>query len=337
MSKLYSLIITAFVKQKNLLPKFRYSFFFYASLLLSSLFLLVACAGASSGEPDENDEALIISLGLYTAEQNMPEQDYPVTFDNNNTASLIFPSPLASLPSELRIQYIFLSDGATVTDQNGKTVTGGMSISVTADGDKRSITLIVTAKDGFTTRTYSIFLIPQSSDALIDSLTLEIAGSDRSISFDDTGNASITITASLDSPPSQAMVKNISVSSGATAKQSVNDITAGSMVTINTTGDDRSISLSVTAEDGTIRNYTINITIVNTDSNIDSLAFTIGSTDYPVAFDANNNATITVPAPPNDPPTQATVQNITFSDGATVKQNNTTVNINSIVTINTVW
>ena len=114
-----SLIITPLVNQKKLLPRLRYSFFFSASLLLASLFLLIACV-ETNAEPDKGDEALITSLELSIA-----DQDYPVTFDDNGAASVSTSSPLASFPSDLTIKSISLSDGATVKDQDGNAVTAG--------------------------------------------------------------------------------------------------------------------------------------------------------------------------------------------------------------------
>ena len=337
LTKLHSLIITAFTKQKNLLPRLRYSFFFSASLLIASLFLLTACTCAGAGDKVETGSE-ITSLFL-----TIDGKDYLVTFDNNGAASVNTSSTLASFPSKLTIKSIALSDGATVKDQDGNAVTSESTVSISADGSARSITLTVTAEDGSTTRTYSISLIPQAplnTDANIDSLILVIAGNERSVSFDDTGNASITITASLENPPSQAMVKKISVSAGATAKQGNNDITAGgSMVTINTNGDNRSISLSVTANDGTTRDYTININITttttNSDANIDILILVIASNERSVSFDDTGNASITITASLDNPPSQATVKNMTVSSGATAKQSNNDITAGSMLTITT--
>ena len=336
LTKLHSLIITAFTKQKNLLPRLRYSFFFSASFLIASLLLLTACTCAGAGDKVETGSE-ITSLSL-----TIDGKDYLVTFDNNGAASVNTSSTLASFPSKLTIKSIALSDGATVKDQDGNAVTSESTVSISADGSARSITLTVTAEDGSTTRTYSISLIPQAplnTDANVDILILEIAGNERSVSFDDTGNASITITASLDNPPSQAMVKNISVSSGATAKQSDNTITDGSIVLITEDAGARSISLSVTTADGTTRDYTININITttttNSDANIDSLILVIAGNERSVSFDDTGNASITISASLDNPPSQAMVRNMTVSAGATAKQSNNDITAGSMVTITT--
>ena len=329
LSKLHCLIITPLVNQKTLLPRLRYSFFFSASFLLASLFLLIACV-ETKAEPDENNEALITSLELSTT-----DQDYPVTFDDNGAASVSISSPLASFPSELTIKSISLSDGATVKDQDGNAVTAGSTVAIATDGDKRSITLTVTAEDGSTTRTFTISLTPPNTAADIDSLTLEIAGSDYSVTFDETGNASITVSASLDNPPSQAMVKNMAISSGATANQNDNTIADGNTVFITDDAGARSIALSITSEDGNnTRDYTITINITNSDAKIDSLILVIGGTEYVVvAFDANDNAEVKFESTDGTIPTSLTIKTLVLSANATAKdQGGNAINTGTDVT-----
>ena len=330
LTKLRSLIITPLVNQKTLLPRLRYSFFFSASFLLASLFLLIACV-ETKAEPDENDEARITSLEL-----SITDKDYPVTFDDNGVTSIKIPSLLASFPAELTIKSISLSDGATVKDQDGNAVTAGSTVAIATDGDKRSITLTVTAKDGSTTRDYTISLIPLNTDANIDTLTLEIAGNEYTVpSFDDTGNASITVSASLSNPPTRAMVKNIAVSSGATAKQGDNTIVNEDMVFITDDAGARSIALSVTSEDeSTTSTYTITITIENSDAKINSLILVIGGTEYVVvAFDANDNAEVKFESTDGTIPTSLTIKTLALSANATAKdQGGNAINTGTDVT-----
>ena len=330
LTKLYSFIITPLVNQKTLPPRLRYSFFFSASFLLASLFLLIACV-ETKAEPDENNEALITSLELSIA-----DQDYPVTFDDNGAASVSISSPLTSFPSELTIKSISLSDGATVKDQDGNAVTVGSTVAIATDGDKRSITLTVTAKDRSTTRDYTISLIPLNTDANIDTLTLEIAGNEYTVpTFDDTGNASITVSASISNPPTRATVKNMAISSGATANQNDNTIADGNTVFITDDAGARSIALSITSEDGTTtRDYTITINITNSDAKIDSLTLVIGGTEYVVvAFDANDNAEVKFESTDGTIPTSLTIKTLVLSANATAKdQGGNAINTGTDVT-----
>ena len=339
LSKRCFFIIIPFVNQKTLLPRLRYSFFFSTSFLLVSLLFLIACVQTSINSdgnttPVKSTKALINSLELSIA-----GQDYPVTFDNNGAASVDIPSPLASFPPNLTIKRISFSDGATVKDQDGKTVTSGSTVAISANGGARSITLTVTAEDGSTTRTFTVSLIPQSSDALIDRLTLEIAGGDYLVPFDGNGNGSIAVSASLKNPPTKATVKQITLSSGATANQNGKVITATSIINIATTGNSRSISFSVTAQDGTLLNYTINVTILNSDANIDSLILVIDSTDYTVGdFDANDSAEIKFESPGATVPASLSIKTLLISDkAAAVDRNGATITTgNNVATPSTV-
>ena len=278
-----------------------------------------------------NNQANIDSLTLTVA-----GNDYPVSFDANGNANITVPASLDSLPSRATIRSIIVSAGATA-NQNGNTIADGSTVSIITSGNRHSISINVIAEDG-STRIHVITVRFLNTQANIDSLTLTVVGNDYPIvAFDASGNGSITFSASLDNPPSQATVRSIIVSANATANQNGNTIANGSTVSISedtsnpNDASNRFISLFVTAEDGSTRTYTININITNSDSNISDLTLSVRGIDYPVTFD-QFKATVNGLSQINANPRRATIQTLTASRGATVTDSsgNTLSNASSV-------
>ena len=252
-------------------------------------------------------------------------EDYAVSFDGTGNATIAISASLANPPTLATVKDIAVSSGAAAK-QNGNTIITGSNFAITGDDGARSISFSVTSEDGSITLPYNIAINISNSDANIDSLTLEIAGKDYAVSFDDENNAEVKFGMSANDPaPTQATVKEITVSSGATVKQNGNTITASKIVAITGDAGARSITLTVAAEDGTTSTYTITLIRQNSDANVDKLDLTIEGEDYEVSFDGTGNATITISASLANPPTLATVKDIAVSSGATAKQNSNTI------------
>ena len=277
-----------------------------------------------------SNDAVITALTL-----TINSNDYQVNFDTSDRAIIAVPitSP-AAIPSSLTVKTISLSTGATATDGTSATVTDGSTVNLVAGNDRQSSFTLVIKDVNDLTRTYTILVQFINTQANIDNLILTVAGNDYPVAFDANGNANITVPASLDSLPSQATIRSIIVSAGATANQNGNTIADGSTVSIITSGNRHSISINVIAEDGSTRTHVITVRFLNTQANIDSLTLTVAGNDYPiVAFDASGNGSITVSASLDNPPSQATIRSIIVSAGATANQNGNTIANGSTVSI----
>ena len=169
----------------------------------------------------------------------------------------------------------------------------------------------------------------------LSSLTLEINAAKYNVNFDDNRNARISARMSRLAPPHTAIVSNLELIEGSTAKDiNGNSITGGSSVPLQISGDNLKVEINVTDKDGSSHIYTVIVQFINTEANIDSLTLTFSGNDYPISFDDDGNATINnAPSSLSNPPSHATIQSISFSDGATIKQNDTTITVGGPVSI----
>ena len=96
----------------------------------------------------------------------------------------------------------------------------------------------------------------------LSSLTLEIGGTEYAVNFDDERNAEIPASVSGIASIGTAVVSNLKLKEGATAKDSSDKtITDGSSVPMSASGDNRKVEINVTDKDDNTRIYTITITI----------------------------------------------------------------------------
>ena len=284
-----------------------------------------------------NTEANIDSLTLTIA-----GNDYPVSFDANQSARISARMSRSAPPNTAIISNLELSEGSTAKDINGNSITDGSSVPLQISGDNLKVEINVTDIDG-SSHIYTVIVQFINTEANIDSLTLTFSGNDYPISFDDDGNATINnAPSSLSNPPSHATIQSISFSDGATIKQDDTTITVGGPVSITDDPDNpndprkRSISLSVTSEDGdNTRTYIVNIDIINSDANIDSLTLSLLGVDYPVTFDDNKRATVNGLSYIRANPDTITITSISFSDSASVTdQDGASVTVGNPVDIN---
>ena len=318
------------IRSRNTLSKGSFTL-----LALASLFFLSACtcageAGGVGGNGGETNAISSLTLEISGAK-------YDVDFNGKQSAEISASMSTSAPPEAAVISKLILTEGSTDKDIRDNLITNGSSVPMPLSGDKHKVEINVIGKDG-SSRTYTITINFTNSEANIDSFTLTVAGNDYPIvAFDASGNGSITVSASFDNPPSQATIRSIIVSANATANQNGNTIANGSTVSITedtsnpNDASNRFISLSVTAEDGSTRTYTINITIVNSDSNISGLTLSVRGINYPVTFD-QFQATVKGLSQINANPSTATIQTFTASTGATVTDSsgNTIANASSV-------
>ena len=282
----------------------------FALLALASLFFLSACACAGAGGVGGSDDLPSLTLEIDGTK-------YDVNFNGELSTKISASLSKSATPEAAVISNLKLEEGSTAKDTSDNLITDGSSIPMQISGDNRRVEFNVTDEVGFT-RTYTVNITIINTDANIYDLILTIAGSDHSISFDADGNDSINITTSLDKPPLDAIVKSFSFSDSATVSdKDGNAIDNGSTVAITNDDNNRSISLFVTAEDGSNRTYIVNITFTNTDANISALNLSLNGIDHSVTFD-NNRATVNGLFRIGTNETNVTINTLTVSPGATV-------------------
>ena len=225
--------------------------------VLPALALLIACADAGSDEPDvKSSDAKITELTL-----TISEQDITVTFDSEGQATVnVSHSPSEDKPTDALIKSMTLSTGASATDgSTSSTVVAGDTVGIRTESDAHDILLNITAEDG-SERSYTITLNYLSSDAKIDNLELEILGITKEITFDADNEGSFAISV-LRGQVTAATVTALTISDNARATDSSNaEVSANSMVPVTSDDDGDRFILTVTAGDGTIKTYTIQVT-----------------------------------------------------------------------------
>ena len=127
---------------------------------------------------------------------------------------------------------------------------------------------------------------PKSSLAEITELTVTINSIDYSITFE--ANKADTVTIPYGSTlPKEITVKSAAISAKATG------LAAGDTLKISS----GQAVITITAEDGSTTAYTLNIETEpkSSQAGITELTVTINSIDYPISFDENKAATVTIP------------------------------------------
>ncbi|GKS09301.1 hypothetical protein YDYSY3_03010 [Paenibacillus chitinolyticus] len=212
-----------------------------------------------------------------------------------------------------------LADGTATVKVNGSTVTSGSPSSVPLNVGANTITVLVTAQDGTTQKTYTISVTraaPSSTNANLNNLTLS-AGT-LSPSF---ASGTTSYTAAVANNVTSVDVTPTLADGTATLKVNGSTVTSGGPSSVPLNVGANTISVLVTAQDGTTqKSYTVTVTRAasnNADLNGLTLSagtlnpsFASGTTSY-TANVADSVASINVTP--------------TLADGtATVKVNNST-------------
>jgi len=179
---------------------------------------------------------------------------------------------------------------ATITVNGSAVSSGSASAAIPLIVGNNAISVVVTAPDGTTTKTYSIVITRASNNAYLSNLAVS-SGSLSPVfavstgSYTDTvGNAitSLTVTPALNNPHASIKVNGTAVASGS-ASQAI------SLIVGNNT-----INVVVTAQDGVTRKtYTIVVTRVSNNAYLSNLMLSAGSLS-PAFASTTNSYTDTV-------------------------------------------
>ncbi|TFF37117.1 cadherin-like beta sandwich domain-containing protein [Mucilaginibacter psychrotolerans] len=254
------------------------------------------------------------------------------------SGTLLYTSTVSNTVSTITLTPI-AADGSAAIQVNGITVASGTpSAGITLNVGANVITTLVTAEDG-TTQTYTINVTrAQSSDATLSGFTLSsgslspaftplTTGYTASVNNATTG---ISITATANSGVATLTVNGVTTPSGVAS--AVQPLTVGANV----------ITVKVTAEDGTVNNYSLTVTrAASADAALANLAISAGTlnpafTSATLAYTASvSNATATITLTPTlaDATATVTVNGVATASGAASAAVPLTVGDNNIAVI----
>lgn len=212
--------------------------------------------------------------------------------------------------------------GATIQVNGNTTASGMLSQEILLDVGDNVIDLTVTAQDGITTKTYTVTVTRAASNNA-DLNELALSNGSFSPAFDSgvtsytatvgNGVASVTVIPTASDLNAMLTVNGRIVSSG------------GSSASIPLNVGDNVVSVTVTAEDGTMKTYTITVTRATSNSaDLTNLelsdgvlgpAFGVGTTSY-AATVANSVYSLTVTPTTADPNATITVNGNATASGA---------------------
>ncbi|MCY9597385.1 hypothetical protein PC41400_08855 [Paenibacillus chitinolyticus] len=215
-----------------------------------------------------------------------------------------------------------LADGTATVKVNGSTVTSGSPSPVSLNVGANTITVLVTAQDGTTQKTYTVTVTraaPLSTNANLNNLTLSAGTLNPSFA-----SGTTSYTAGVANNVTSVDVTPTLADGTATLKVNGSTVTSGNASPVSLNVGANTITVLVTAQDGTTqKTYTITVTRaapLSTNANLNNLtlstgtlnpAFASGTTSYTAGV-ANNVSSINVTP--------------TVADGtATVKVNGSTV------------
>ncbi|WP_429126125.1 cadherin-like beta sandwich domain-containing protein [Ensifer sp. 4252] len=220
-----------------------------------------------------------------------------------------------------------VSDATATVTVNGVTVTSGIaSGALPLAVGANTLTTIVAAQDGITTKTYTITVTraePPSTNANLSGLglssgTLTPAFASATTSYAASvpnATTSLTVTPDVSDATATVTVNGVAVTSGAASGAIALAVGANTVTTV------------VTAEDGTTtKTYTVTVTrAASADANLSSLVmssgtlspvFASGTASYTAAV-SNSTASLTVRPTASDANATITVNNTTVASGAT--------------------
>ena len=262
----------------------------------------------SANNADLDD--LTISSGTLSPAFSSSEITYTASVNNSVTQVTI--TPTASHSS------------ATIT-VNGNTATSGTGYTVTGlTVGANTLTVIVTAQDSTTTKTYTVTLTriaaPLSNNADLDDLT--ISSGTLSPAF---SSSEITYTASVNNSVTQVTITPTASHSSATITVNGNTATSGTGYTVTgLTVGANTLTVIVTAQDSTTtKTYTVTLTRIAAplSNNADLDDLTISSGTLSPAFSSSE---ITYTASVNNSVTQVTITPTASHSSATITVNGNT-------------
>ena len=181
---------------------------------------------------------------------------------------------------------------ASVTVNGVATTSGNASGAIALAVGANTLTTVVTAQDGTTTKTYTVMVTRAGSgDANLSALALSGGSISPAFAPSTTGytmsiaaaTASITVTPTVNEPNAAVTVNGVAVASG----------NASGAIAMNTGAN--TVTVVVTAQNGTTKTYTVTVTrAVSANNNLAALSLSSGTLN-PVFSAAQQNYTATVP------------------------------------------
>jgi gliding motility-associated-like protein len=252
---------------------------------------------------DATLSALALSTGTLTPVFASGTTSYTATVPNTTSTITITPTANISVGTPIKV------NGATVAS-------GATSAAIPLNVGSNTITTVVTAQDGTTTKTYTI-TVTRTVNANLASLALSsgtlspafAAATTAYTASVSNATSSITVTPTVSDPLATVAVNGTSVTSGS----------ASAAIPLNVGSN--TITTVVTAEDGTTtQTYTVNVTRVSSDAALSALTLSAGTLS-PVFTPGTNTYTASV----NNAATSVTITPTTDDATATVQVNGVTV------------
>ncbi|WP_169306626.1 cadherin-like beta sandwich domain-containing protein [Cohnella pontilimi] len=180
-----------------------------------------------------------------------------------------------------------VADSAASVKVNGNTATSGSAVTVPLEVGANTITVLVTAQDGTTQKTYTVTVTrAASSNANLSNLTISVGTLSPAFA-----SGTTSYTASVANSVSSIAITPTVADSTASVKVNGNAATSGSAVTVPLAVGANTITVLVTAQDGTTqKTYTVTVNrAASSNANLKSLtissgtltpAFASGTTSY---------------------------------------------------------
>ena len=280
---------------------------------------------------DANLSNIVVSYGSLSPSFNSNTTSYTASF--SYSISLIVVNPFAE------------ESHATITVNGSPVASGSYSEGINLAVGSNIITITVTAQDGSTTKTYTINAIRAqqtlSSDATLLALTVD--NGTLSPAFN---SGIVSYTASVNNSVSILNVAATANDSGATVNINGSIVGSGASTPVNLNVGTNTITIIVTADNGTTKTYTIVVTRsapTSNDATLSGLTITQGSlspsfnkntTAYTVSV-GNNVLSLTVTPTVNESHATVTVNgsSVTSSSSSpTITLNAGTTTITVVVT-----
>ena len=273
---------------------------------------------------------LVISGSVLSPTFSSGTTSYSVTYPYATTLAVV--SPFAN------------ESHATITVNGSAVASGSTSAPIGLAVGSNAITVVVTAQDG-TTKTYNINAVRSqlvlSGDATLSNLTID------SGTLTPTFNSGVTsYTASVANSVSTINVTATANNSGATINVNRSNVGSGATTPISLAVGSNTITIIVTASDGTVKTYTITVTRASPTSN-DATLFGLSISQGSLSPSFNKNTTaytasvgntvlsLTVTPVVNESHATVTVNGSSVTSGrpsSTIALNVGTTNITVVVT-----
>ena len=165
------------------------------------------------------------------------------------------------------------NSGAATMTVNTVPTTSGAAASVSLAVGNNPISIVVTAEDGVTTKTYNVTVTRPSNDATLSALTLS-SGTLSPAFLSGTTAYAVTVGSAVTS------VQVTATTNDGAATMTVNTVptTSGAAVSVSLAAGDNPISIVVTAQDGvTTKTYNVTVTRPSTDATLSALTLSSGT------------------------------------------------------------